>query len=295
MPDFTKAQAYLLLFLAAAAWGFQPLCIKYLVAEWSPVTVAFIRYTLMSLLILLCAYHQEGKKILPSRHCLLNLLCMGLTGIALNNALQFTGLKTTTVVNSTLISATTPAMTVILAALLIKDKVSRLGWCGLALSFCGVLLVVSRGSWQVIRNIAFNRGDLYCLGSQLAWAFYSLASLKVMRELSPLAATGWAGLLGAVFLGLYGSGTGEIVPHPLSTLAFLSFVYSLLVGGFMAMVFWNMGVKKTGVSAAAIFLNVMPLVGMLTGYFALGEAIGLVQLGGAAAIIGGVYLTTHSK
>ena len=32
---------YLLLVLVASVWGFQPVCIKWLVAEWTPVDITF--------------------------------------------------------------------------------------------------------------------------------------------------------------------------------------------------------------------------------------------------------------
>ena len=294
MFNLTKAQAYISLFLAAAAWGFQPLCIKMLVAQWPPAMLSFIRYTLISLLLLILAWWQQGRKMLPTRHNLPALFCMGLTGMALNNVLQFTGLKTTTVINSTLISALTPAMTVALAALVIREKVTAKGWLGIVISFGGVLLVVSQGSWQVISHIAFARGDVYCWLSQVAWAVYTLLSINVMRELSPVATTGWAGCFGAVLLGLYCFASGQYADIALSGAGWLAFAYTVLMGGVMSMAFWNIGVKKAGPAAAAIFLNVMPLVGMLTGALLLQETMGFVQMLGAVAILGGVYLTTHS-
>ena len=62
----------------------------------------------------------------------------------------------------------------------------------------------------------------------------------------------------------------------------------------MAMLFWNLGVRRVGPSVTSIFQNVTPVVGMIGGMLLFAEQIGALQLLGAAAIFSGVYLTTHS-
>lgn len=44
---------------------------------------------------------------------------------------------------------------------------------------------------------------------------------------------------------------------------------------------------------AAVFLNIMPVVGIVSGCLLLGETVDAVRLAGATAIITGVYLTTR--
>ena len=63
----------------------------------------------------------------------------------------------------------------------------------------------------------------------------------------------------------------------------------------MAMLFWNLGVRRVGPSVTSIFQNVTPVVGMIGGMLLFAEQIGMLQILGAAAIFGGVYLTTHSN
>lgn len=289
-----RSKTYVLLVLAAAAWGFQPICIKWLVPEWSPVTITFMRYVFLSAILMGMAWLQEGRRMMPRGRDWWYLLGMGISGVMLNNVLQFTGLLTTTVTNCTLISATTPAITALLAVLFIRERLGLLAWGGIVLSFCGVLLIVSQGEMAVIQAIAFNVGDVYCFLSQIVWAIYSLLGLQVMQRLSPLSVTAWGALLGGAATGLYGAADGSLQVTVLPLPAMASFAYAVLVGGVMAMVCWNLGVKHAGPSLTAIFLNIMPIVGMLAGHVFFGDVIGSIQLCGAAAICGGVYLTTHS-
>ena len=45
----------------------------------------------------------------------------------------------------------------------------------------------------------------------------------------------------------------------------------------------------------AIFLNLMPVVGVISAYFTLGEMITVQEVVSAVIIISGVYITTHAN
>lgn len=287
-------KTYGMLLFASAMWGFQPVCVKWLVAEWSPVTLTVIRYIFICLLWLIVAYKMDGSAMIPRlKKDWLCLMGMGAFGILLNNVVQFTGLKYTTVTNCTLIAATTPAVTAFMAFFILRQKLSILKWCGIFISFLGVIAVVTHGDINVIRHITFNKGDLLCLIAQASWATYSFFSLRVMKDITPEAATLWFSLFGGVFTSIYGFSVGEIAVTPLSPLAMGAFVFIVLIGGFCSLFFYNVGVRNAGPSIASIFLNIMPIVGMMSGYLLFNDPIGPVQLGGAAAILAGVYMTTH--
>ena len=294
MEQGEKRRTYLLLGLTAMIWGIQPLCIKWLLDSWSPLTIAAVRYWLISAaLFLLLRLRKE--KIVPPRGCWFPLLVMGLTGIALNNILQFSGLALSTVANCTLIAAASPAITAFFSIICIRERLPLLAWLGILISLLGTVLVVSHGQIDIIRHLSFNRGDILFFLAQLAWTIYSIVGLGVMHHISAVAATAWAGLWGAVVASGYGMVTGEFVAVPLALYQLAAFAYTVVLGGIMAMLFWNIGVKKAGPSITAIFQNITPLVGMLGGSLLFGETLGLAELAGALAIFIGVYLTTHSQ
>ena len=61
------------------------------------------------------------------------------------------------------------------------------------------------------------------------------------------------------------------------------------------MIFWNQGTGIVGPSQAAVFMNLMPLVGILCGVVFLNEQFLAAQAIGGALIISGVYLTTQYR
>lgn len=101
-------------------------------------------------------------------------------------------------------------------------------------------------------------------------------------------------MFGAVFTAVYAEYSVGFNIVALSPLAACAFLYMIWGGGVAAMMFWNMGTKFVGASYAAIFLNLLPIVGIISAYFTLGEAITWQKIISAVIIISGVYITTHS-
>jgi drug/metabolite transporter (DMT)-like permease len=48
-------------------------------------------------------------------------------------------------------------------------------------------------------------------------------------------------------------------------------------------------------SVTAVFITLIPVVTVIAGFFVLGDRLAVLQLAGAALVIGGVYLTVLPK
>lgn len=294
MRGANNRRFYGLLALTAAVWGLQPLFVKFVVAELTPTTLTAIRYSIIVLfffgIVLL-----RGAPVLPRRDCLLPLIGMGLTGVAFNNIAQFSGLQYSSVGHATLIGATTPASTALLAAIFLRERLLPIEWLGILFSLLGTLFLVSHGSLDMILSLSFNRGDLLFFACQQGWAIYSLIGVRVMTRLSALTVTTWAGLFGVGWAVLYGLGSGELHVAPMSTTCWLALGYVIFLGGIFAMLAWNISLRAVGAGRAAIFLNLMPLAGVTAGVMVLDEPFAWQQGIGAVGMLAGIYILTHSQ
>lgn len=290
-----KNKAYLLLALASGLWGFQPVVVKFIINEMNPPSLVSFRYILLSSCLFILMKITGKKDFIPPKKSWVPLMLMGFCGVTLNNGAQFTGLQYSTVANATLIAAMTPAVTSILAFIFIKERLSFLQWIGIIISIVGTLFLITNGNIDMIIHNSFNIGDLLFFVAQASWSIYCLISIRVMKALSILSMTAWAGIFGAIFIAIYGYfSCGLFIPH-LSNTAIISFVYIILIGGVGAMMSWNIGVKSVGASKASIFLNIMPIVGIITASFILEELITVNEAIGAVIILLGVYITTNTN
>jgi drug/metabolite transporter (DMT)-like permease len=292
--DKSSNKTYMFLGLAAILWGAQPVVVKAVLKELSPVMITFYRYIGISTILLIILFVNNGKNALPPVRHFPTLVLMGVTGITLNNVLQFSGLQYSTVINCTLVSATTPALTAVLSTIFLQEQMNAVQWIGIIISFFGVLFLVAHGSIRVIMSLSFNYGDIMFFGSQVCWAIYSILGRKVMVEISPVATTAWAGLAGAIMTGILALWDGSDMTTNITSIGILSMSYIVIGGGVLAMTWWNNGVKEVGPSQASIFINIMPLVGMIFAVIFLGEHLGWREIIGGMWIILGVYLTTQN-
>ncbi|MBM6761316.1 DMT family transporter [Megamonas hypermegale] len=286
---------YIFLVMSCILWGFQPVTIKFVTLEMDILTVIPIRYLFLTITIFILMKITGEKEFLPKKSCVLSLMAMGFFGVTVSNSVQFTGLSYSTVGNMTIISTTAPIITAVLARIVLKERLNLLQVCGIIISFCGTLYLLSKGTMDTFINMSFNRGDIYFFIGEVAWVVYILFSIPVLKKMSVLSVTAWSGLFGAIFTAIYAHFAIGLNVVLLSPLALCSFMYIVWGGGVSAMMLWNLGTKFVGASHAAIFLNLMPVFGVISAYFTLGEMITMQEVISALIIISGVYITTHAN
>ena len=187
-------------------------------------------------------------------------------------------------------------MTALLSFVLIHERLHRLQWLGICSSLCGALYLLSNGSLAAILTLSFNIGDVLFFTSQVAWALYSIIVVRIIDDVSPFAIVAWSGLLGSLTTAAGAAYFGHFeLPSLLSPLALGSYLFVIFAGGLIAMIFWNKGTGIVGPSQAAVFMNIMPLVGIICGVLFLDEQLLISQAIGGALILGGVYLTTQYR
>lgn len=288
-------KAYSFLIIACLLWGFQPVTIKIVTQEMNILTIIPLRFLFVSLILFIIMKITGEKNFLPPKKCLLSLCLMGFFGITVSNGVQFTGLQYSSVGNMTLISTTAPVITVILARIFLNERLNFIQIIGIIISFMGTLYLLSEGNLYTFTQMNFNKGDIFFFIGEVAWVIYILLSIPILKKISVLSATAWSGLFGAILTALFAHYTVGFYIVPLSTIAFYSFLFIIFGGGITAMICWNLGTKKVGASNSAIFLNLLPIVGIISAYFTLNEPITFSKIISGIFIILGVYITTNSQ
>ena len=161
-----------MLVAAPLLWAGNAVVGRALHALISPSALNFIRWLLAFALLLPLAWRvlRPGSTLWPHwrRYALL-----GLFGIGSYNALQYLALQTSTPLNVTLVGSGMPVWMLIVGALFFGVPATRRQIAGVLLSVAGVLLVLSRGSWQQLLALRLVPGDLYMVLATISWAFYS--------------------------------------------------------------------------------------------------------------------------
>ena len=76
-----------------------------------------------------------------------------------------------------------------------------------------------------------------------------------------------------------------------SSVAWWCVAYSSVISIGVAYLFYYRGIRVLGPTRTSMYSNLQPIVAILTGWMALGEAPTAWQIAGTASIIGGLFLT----
>ncbi len=263
-----------------------------------PITLNFVRWLLAFALLLPLAWQvlRPGSPLWPHwrRYALL-----GLLGIGSYNALQYLALQTSTPLNVTLVGSGMPVWMLIIGALCFGVPASRRQIAGVLLSVAGVVLVLSRGSWEQLLALRLVPGDLYMVAATISWSFYSwlLVRTSEPRELrgdwaaflmaQMIFGLGWSGAFAGVEWSL---GATQITwGWPLAAgLAFIAVGPAIL-----AYRFWGVAAQRAGPVVGGFFINLTPLFAAVLSTIFLGEAPHLYHALAFALIVGGIVVSSR--
>src|SRR5262249_35256809 len=99
-------------------------------------------------------------------------LTLALTGLVTNTTLWYYGLRRTLAINAPILGAMGPVFVALLSATWGQERLSRLNVLGILVSSAGVVLSVTRGSFQTFLDLDLHPGDFFILAGQTIWALY---------------------------------------------------------------------------------------------------------------------------
>jgi drug/metabolite transporter (DMT)-like permease len=174
-----------------------------------------------------------------------------------------------------------------------RDRLTLRQTIGICVSLCGVIVIICHGSFEVLRTIAFNRGDVWFVIALLIYGFYA-AVLRKRPAIHPASflAVGMGGgalwLAPAMVLELAAGRTFR-----LDSESFLSFAYVCVIRSLLGYLFLNRGVELIGANRAASFIHLVPVFGSVLAIVLLGERFELYHAIGYALVFAGITIATR--
>ncbi len=221
------------------------------------------------------------------------ILALSVLGGAVFSGLQYTALQYTTALNGSIFNSFAPAIIVLVGALLFRDRLRPVNLAGIAVSFAGVIVIVSRGDLAVLKTISFNYGDVLLLVNMAVWAVYSTC-LRLRPPIHPLTFTWILALVAGVALipfWIWEHVGGFHMQASGLTLAVL--VYVTIFPGILAYICWNRGIQEVGAARGGVFLHLIPFYGAVLATMLLGEKLMGFHIVGCVLILSGVWFAAR--
>ncbi len=221
------------------------------------------------------------------------LLGLGVLGITVYHLALNVGQLQVSAGATSLIIATAPALTAVIAWFVARDALGRLGWLGTGLGLVGVALIVLGDS---DRTLAPSLGPyaLLVLLAAFATAWFAVLQRPLLRRYRPLEFTAyvtWAGTLPMLaFLPGFAGALASAGRLPLLATMHLGVFPSAI-----AYTLFALALSREPATVVTAWLYLIPGFALLFSWWWLGEVPGALTLAGGVVVVGGVVLVNVSK
>src|SRR5215475_18011 len=274
--------------LMVSLWGAMFPAIEQILKSWNVVSTTTGRHSFAVVALLAVLALSERRFPLHRRLPWGRLVLLGLFGMTATSLLMTLSVYMSSGAAAAIASATNPITSAITARFLQNVPLLPGVVTGAALSTIGGLISILAGHDGAVE---LRGGELLVVVSNVIWTWYSLMAqrwLKGYSQLQITALTAVPGLAGLYAVSIVGALSGwvetriDLSPEPLLLVVFCGAV-SVAVGNFL----WHFGVSRVGVTVAAMYNNLIPVVAVIIAYWA-GTRPSPLQLAGGAVIIAGV-------
>jgi drug/metabolite transporter (DMT)-like permease len=274
---------------SSALGGMAAAVTRFALGASDPVTLAVFRFGLGFLLLLplalaLRVQWPRGRDWLAV--AALGVMFYGAFFVVYGEALVYT-----TAARGSLAVSTLPLLTMIVAALLGREALTRRKSLGVILAIGGVAIALGAGLSGAPAQAW--RGDLIMLTGMLAMALYNVLSRPLMSRSSALgyAAAGMGFGSGFNALAAWHGGGFERVPS-FGAAEWLAALYLGALGGALAFYLWVYALQRTTPTRVANTITVSPIAAALLAAVLLGESIGTSLVIGVAAVAAGIWIAS---
>ena len=288
-----RATGFALAIAGVVCFSIRPVLIKIAYGYVTdPVTLLALRMIFsLPFFIAAAAWDRRGEQQAPlSRGDLAAIWGLGFLGYYFASFVDFLGLQYVSSGIGRLIMFLYPTLVVALSALVLKKPIAARDAAALALSYCGVVLVLSNAFAGQNLNLPLGAGLVFA--SAMAYAVYLVVGGQVIQRVGAVRFTAYATSVASLccivqFLLLRPMAALEL-PAVVYGLAIAMALFSTVLPVFMT----SEALRRIGANQVAMVGAIGPVTTIFFGFLGLDEIMTPMQALGAALVLAGVLLVT---
>ena len=174
MKQQSNFLAYIFLFLTVTFWAGNFVVGKFAsLYEVPPFSLNFYRWFFAWLILAPFTLPEIIKK----KNYIINnyklFIVLGVTSITIFNSIVYYSLNFTQVISGVLMISTIPVMIMFFSSIFKIEKTNIFQIIGVILSFLGVIIIITKANFKILKNLNFNKGDITMVIVMFSWAIYS--------------------------------------------------------------------------------------------------------------------------
>lgn len=286
-------KGHLLALTANVLWGLMAPIAKSALHEFSALSVTTFRMVGGAAAFWLLSLFLKHEHV--DHRDMLKIFFASLFALVFNQGMFVFGLSLTSPIDASIVTTTLPIITMIVAAIYLKEPITNLKVLGIFVGAMGALILIL-GSRSSGGNESSIWGALLCLVAQFSFSIYLTVFKSLTQQYSAVTINKWMFMYASMcYIPFSYHDVAAIEWSTISTTTILQVLYVVLGGSFIAYICVMTAQKLLRPTVVSMYNYMQPIVssiaavamGMATFGWQKGIAIGLVFLG--------VFIVTKSK
>jgi len=283
--------------VATMVWSGNFIVARGVIKQMPPVSLAFFRWMTAVVFIVpigMRAFLRDRAIIFKHRRYF---IITAFFGITIYNTLLYIAGHHIPAINLALIATTSsPMFSIVLAAVFLKEKIGPRRITGLVICLAGIILLISKGSWQNLAAFHFTAGDGWALAGAFTFAVYNVFVKRKPEGVSPISFLFTVFTAGALMLTPFF--IAERITGPAIQWSYhLAFVILYLGLGacIIAYLCWNIAIEKLGAARTALFGNLIPIFSTVEAILILQEQFLPIHLLSGVLVLTGLVIANSRR
>ena len=293
MARHTKQQGHLALFAANVIFGLNTPITRSIIPDiLDPFVMTFLRMIGAAVLLWIASLFVK-KETVPKKDILLFFFA-AVFAIVLNQGSFIFGLSKTSPIDASLVITLLPIVTMLLAAIILKEPITWLKAVGVLVGASGALILIlsstqNSGSGNFI-------GNLFILFSVFSFGLYLTLFKNLIVRYSPLTAMKWMFLFAAILT--YPMSHKALITTNFAsfdTSVFLRIGYVVVLATFLTYLLIPIGQKTLLPTTVSMYNYLQPIVSSFVAIIIGMDSFGWDKMISTILVFVGVYIVTQSK
>ena len=288
-----NVQGHIFALTANILWGLMAPIGKSALMEFSALSVTTFRMVGAAacfwLLSAFCKYEHVDHRDM------LKIFFASLFALVFNQGVYIFGLSMTSPIDASIVTTTLPIVTMIIAAIYLKEPITNLKVLGIFVGAMGALTLILSSQTAGSGNGSII-GDLLCLVAQISFSIYLTVFKGLSQKYSPITLNKWMFIYASMcYIPLSYQDVAGIQWTEVSTAAYVQIGYVVIGGSFLAYIFIMTAQRLLRPTVVSMYNYMQPIVASIAAII-MGLGVFGWEKGIAVALVFlGVYIVTKSK
>ena len=288
-----NVQGHIFALTANILWGLMAPIGKSALMEFSALSVTTFRMVGAAacfwLLSAFCKYEHVDHRDM------LKIFFASLFALVFNQGVYIFGLSMTSPIDASIVTTTLPIVTMIIAAIYLKEPITNLKVLGIFVGAMGALTLILSSQTSGDANSSI-WGDLLCLLAQLSFSIYLTVFKGLTQQYSAVTINKWMFIYASMcYIPFSYQDVAGIQWTEVSTAAYVQIGYVVIGGSFLAYIFIMTAQRLLRPTVVSMYNYMQPIVASIAAII-MGLGVFGWEKGIAVALVFlGVYIVTKSK